>query len=727
MKPPPPALPPAEAQDRRNLTILLDKVKTFWIEGVLEKSLHNIALIDLGKETQAEAVAHAWEQILELPDQSRQTLPPDKRISQIFDEMNRALLILGAPGSGKTITLLQLARDLIAQAEQDETFTQAIPVVFNLSTWQHDQPLVDWLIEELSVKYQIPKRIGRPWLENNRILPLLDGLDEVRDEDRAACVEMVNHFGEEYGLSGVAVCSRIEEYNSLPVRLKLNGAIRLQPLTLKQVYNYLGAAGEQLAELRTMLEVDEGLQSLAQSPLVLGIIVLAYQDLSAEGGIGQAHQSLEVRRRHLFDTYIDRMFRRKGQGDEHYNTEQTKKQLAWLGQHLKRNNRSIFLIEELQPSWLASRNWIWGYLFATRLIGSLIAGLMFGIIYSVRADQLFLVADALIPGRIGWLVFGFVLGLVLGLVWTFFDGIRYYHAADVVGGKERVNRWQGLLNTIGPGLVFGIVGGLVSWVFAGQWVAVWNGLFMAIVWGLFLGLSKSRQSLTNDIMTVESLSWSWQQGLRRFIVVFMGGVVAGLVFGWVFTQNQEVLNNFLSNLSWKVNVLQFILGVGLFYGLAGGMLGAMIGGLSSQIVETKTIPNQGVRLTLKNALLTGPGFGLIIMLFGGLLFGVLFGGRMGINNGLGWGLAFGTVAFAWYGGLDVINHYILRLLFWYQNNLPLKYAHFLDDAADLIFPPKSRGGGTSSSIGSCLSTLQQWTKLRKANRLLLKKARQNHI
>ena len=115
---PPPPLPPVEARDRHDLGILLNKVKTFWIEGVLEKSIHNVALIDLGKETQIEAVAHAWEQVLELPDQSRQTLPPDKKISQIFDEMNRAILILGEPGSGKTITLLQLAQDLMPKLKQ---------------------------------------------------------------------------------------------------------------------------------------------------------------------------------------------------------------------------------------------------------------------------------------------------------------------------------------------------------------------------------------------------------------------------------------------------------------------------------------------------------------------------------------------------------------------------------------------------------------------------------
>jgi adenylate kinase family enzyme len=36
--------------------------------------------------------------------------------------MGGTLLILGAPGAGKTTLLLELARDLIAHAEQDEVY-----------------------------------------------------------------------------------------------------------------------------------------------------------------------------------------------------------------------------------------------------------------------------------------------------------------------------------------------------------------------------------------------------------------------------------------------------------------------------------------------------------------------------------------------------------------------------------------------------------------------------
>ncbi len=50
-----------------------------------------------------------------------------------YDEADGALLILGEPGSGKTTLLLELARDLLDRAEQDET--HRMPVVFNLSSW----------------------------------------------------------------------------------------------------------------------------------------------------------------------------------------------------------------------------------------------------------------------------------------------------------------------------------------------------------------------------------------------------------------------------------------------------------------------------------------------------------------------------------------------------------------------------------------------------------------
>ena len=75
---------------------------------------------------------------------------------------------------------MELARDLLDRAAVDAT--QPIPVVFPLSTWAESRrPLAEWLVEELYQRYDIPRKIGQPWVEADQILPLLDGLDE---EDR---------------------------------------------------------------------------------------------------------------------------------------------------------------------------------------------------------------------------------------------------------------------------------------------------------------------------------------------------------------------------------------------------------------------------------------------------------------------------------------------------------------------------------------------------------------
>ncbi len=60
--------------------------------------------------------------------------------------------------------------------------------------------------------------------------------------------------------------------------------------------------------MRQLLREDKTLQELAETPLILSIIALAYkgrkpEELAVSG-------NLEAQRKHLFDTYITRMFER---------------------------------------------------------------------------------------------------------------------------------------------------------------------------------------------------------------------------------------------------------------------------------------------------------------------------------------------------------------------------------------------------------------------------------
>ena len=102
------------------------------------------------------------------------------------------LLILGEPGSGKSTTLLYLARILLDRAGRD--IKERVPVVLNLSSWKKNQPLQGWVSGELSEKYRVPRKIARVWLQNNYLLLLLDGLDEVETVTQPDCVAAINEF-----------------------------------------------------------------------------------------------------------------------------------------------------------------------------------------------------------------------------------------------------------------------------------------------------------------------------------------------------------------------------------------------------------------------------------------------------------------------------------------------------------------------------------------------------
>lgn len=342
---------PVPIINSQNRFHLLAKVHTAWINGVLEQSLNGSVLITLGLSEHPDVVANPWELVIQQPDRPARSLPSGTRITQVYDEANGELLILGEPGSGKTTLLLQLTRDLIERAKNDET--HPIPVVLNLSSWAiHRQPLADWLIEELNSKYQVPHRLGQMWVESDQILPLLDGLDEVDAKHRLDCVNAINAYRSVHGLHPLVVCSRLTEYQMQPVHLLLSHGIIVQPLTIQQIEAYLSSAEDQLEDVGVVLHNDPSLQQLASTPLMLSILTLAYHGKSSEDL--QLSGSLEAQRQQVFKTYVYRMLHRR-RPRTYYKPEQTERWLTWLAHQMKQHNQSIFFLEQLQPNWLPDR------------------------------------------------------------------------------------------------------------------------------------------------------------------------------------------------------------------------------------------------------------------------------------------------------------------------------------------------------------------------------------
>lgn len=338
---------PLTSDDYRTRMILLSKVKNMWVKGVLENSLYNQVLIELGLEERLGAVAQPWNMVLETEDESFKALPQGTKVIDLFDQIGaaRSLLILGGPGSGKTVALLELTRDLIVRAEQD--INHLMPVVFNLSSWSVKRSAIaDWVVEELKTKYGVLKPIGQRWVKEQQLLLLLDGLDEVQPQYQEKCIAALNAFHQDYG-SELVVCSRREEYEYHSERLNFQSAIYLSPLTLEQVSHYLDSVSSNFTGLRALIERDVFLQNLASSPLMLSVMLLAYEGVAVEEL--PKTNTVEEYRKHLFDAYIERMFMRHRMASQPYRKAQAIRWLVWLARRMYQESRTVFLIEQIRP------------------------------------------------------------------------------------------------------------------------------------------------------------------------------------------------------------------------------------------------------------------------------------------------------------------------------------------------------------------------------------------
>ena len=338
----------AVEQANRNSAAMIEKVRTIWITGFLQKALFNDVRIDLGLNERPDAVARPMDLLVKRPDEGEWPLPSGTQVVEVFDAMDQALLILGAPGSGKTTLLLELARDLLDRANNDPS--HPIPVVFPLSTWSESRkPLVEWLQDELNLRYDVPRMVATEWVESSQVLPLLDGLDEIKVEHRAACAEAINVFRRSNGFLPLVVTSRTADYEAVAEPLRLHGAILVQTLIGEQVNAYLTNLGPAGEPVRGAIREDPSLWELLDSPLLLNIVTVAYgQRTEARPPVST---NVAKRRDHLFGLYVDRVLRRRA-AERRYAPEQTAHWLSWLATQMANHGQTVFYLEQLQLDWL---------------------------------------------------------------------------------------------------------------------------------------------------------------------------------------------------------------------------------------------------------------------------------------------------------------------------------------------------------------------------------------
>ncbi|OGO36601.1 MAG: hypothetical protein A2W35_16395 [Chloroflexi bacterium RBG_16_57_11] len=490
--------------NRRNM---LQKIWNTWIDDYLRKSLYNEVFIELCMETRPNAVEHPWDMVMQIPDREPRMVAFGTTMHELFDQASGALLILGEPGSGKTTMLLKLASQAIKRAQEDSL--QPIPVVFNLSSWIPKQSFADWLVDELRAKYYVPQKVSRLWVENDELLLLIDGLDEVKAENREACVKAINSYREEHTVQ-LTICSRRQEYEALTAHLKLGGAVLIQPLTDQQVDTYLRSAGNGLVVVHQFVNCDPELREFAQTPLILNILILTYQNATVE-----SLKNLETTtyfRKSLFDDYVDQMFKRRGNNPK-FPKNQTVKLLVWLAASMKKHQQSLFYIEDIRPSWFPYSE------KARRFSIGLILAILFGLLYG------------LIGGWNKGLPFGLIFGLIFGII------------TGRIGDLEPTEKLNLSLSGSIIGLAFGLFILLIGGLFVGlDDFIIKAGILVGLVSVLIIGLRST--VVENRRMVGEGIKKSLKNSL-----------IAALIFGLPFAL-----------LAWNIRGLIMGLAFGLLYG-----------------------------------------------------------------------------------------------------------------------------------------------------------------
>ncbi|GAA3101148.1 NACHT domain-containing protein [Streptomyces echinatus] len=425
-------------------------------------------------------------------------------IAQVFERVpTRRLVILGEPGSGKTVLFIRLLLALL----KNRPSGGPVPVLFPLAAWDPArQDLYTWMADELirdhpALRALVPPDLSqagtgtqaRALLAQRLILPILDGLDEVPQAVRTLALHHINEVlpaGQPLVLS-----SRTAEYRSAlttpaGTTLLLNGAagIRLLPLDPAKVAAYLerdaGGSGTQAAtrwrRVTASLSTDTPVSQALSTPLGLFLARTIYNPRPNEqiAALPDPSELIDQARfptrqdidTHLFAAFIPAAYRHH---PARWSAQQAQRTFVFLARHLQNTlhgtpnlawwqlPRALRNFQDITVgltvgllSWLPFS--LLGGLLMEDPVATISAGLTFVVLWMVPATMLASAGRKTPSSAIRWSWKGkswFTVGLTFGLMFGLFFGLS-------VGGVEGSR--AGIISGLAGGLPFVVLGGLRS-------------------------------------------------------------------------------------------------------------------------------------------------------------------------------------------------------------------------------------------------------------------------
>lgn len=640
----------AQKENMQNRQVLLANVWRIWIMDVFEYIMHDNPVMDIQIKLIPDVIPDPWDSVKPRKSDAK-VVRPDIPIIDIFDGALGQLLILGSPGSGKTVALLNLARTLLNRAQLDDA--EPIPLVLVLSSWKEDISFEDWILEELRLKYYVPSKIGQQLIQEQAFTLLLDGLDELESQYQEDRIHKINDYLAEQLRTKIAVCARTDAYMSLKTTLRLREAIELQPLDERQIVQYLNHVGDDGAKIQRLIDADKPLRELAHSPLMLRIMVQAFANVPAQDV--PDFGNIDTQRNHLLGAYVNQTLAHVS-NDAPYSKQELLGYLHEIAQKMLEHQTGVFYIEAISPNWLTRID----YRHYVRQLRILVTFLSVSIMYLLPQLITSVLSGSPRDPSSGLLAFAIVTGLFAT------SRLLKYHSilTHVVIGFVVAT-----LNMIERNLLFNP--SVMTNLFLLIVDTTYTGMFSYGIWQTFHVLGGSM----NHVTILERLQFERSEVKWTFFLV---GFAPGGLFPQLFANVEATL---------LMRGLAFLLGA-----VTLGLLALFMSGHVSKSVENRITPNQGIKDTHKSALQMSLLFSLGMFLWIFMSVILIASWQTALINSLNMLLRVFFPVWLVFGGYSLLQHLIIRNTLSRRGTIVWELPKFLDFAASLILLRKVGGG-----------------------------------
>lgn len=197
---------------------------------------------------------------------------------------HKRLMVLGAPGAGKSMLLRYIALSY-AEGRLTNLPKQPVPILLELNRLnKSDASIKDKLIEILDLhNFPNAHNFVEMALKSGTVMLLFDGLDEVNTQERQRVINKINDSLDKYPQCRVVITCRIAVYHN-ELAEKIDQTLEMIDFNEQQIQAFLVPwqkdmpASKSIKQLIHTLHERPRIMQLAGNPLLLTIIAYLYTD-----------------------------------------------------------------------------------------------------------------------------------------------------------------------------------------------------------------------------------------------------------------------------------------------------------------------------------------------------------------------------------------------------------------------------------------------------------------